>query len=109
GAEASMMDIASKIGDFLVKSKKLILIIAIVFVLGFLVMFAEPALYVLTEQFKSVPSWLLILVVSLGMAIFVTIAVLRIIFQISLRVVVWIGYGLVFLLGLIVTIVNPDF
>lgn len=109
GAEASMMDIASKIGEFLVKSKKLILIIAIVFVLGFLVMFAEPALYVLTEQFKSVPSWLLILVVSLGMAIFVTIAVLRIIFQISLRVVVWIGYGLVFLLGLIVTIVNPDF
>lgn len=109
GAENSMIEIASRIGSFLIRSKKIILIIVVTFVLGFLVMFAEPALYVLTEQFQSVQSWLLILVVSLGLGLFVMLAILRIVFQIPIRIAVWVGYGAVFALGAVVTIVNPEF
>jgi hypothetical protein len=43
------------------------------------------------------------------MALFVMLAILRIVFQIPFRVAIWIGYGAVFLLGAIVTVVNPEF
>lgn len=109
GAENSMIEIASRIGGFLIRKKKLILIIGVTFILGFLVMFAEPALYVLTEQFQSVNRTLLIIMVSVGIGLFVMIAVLRIVLQIPYRILVWIGYGVVFALAIVVTIINPEF
>src|SRR5690554_6165165 len=109
GAENSMIEIAEKIGGFLVRKRKIILYAGVIFILGFLVMFAEPALYVLTEQFQGVNPTLLIILVSVGMGLFVMIAFLRIIFQVPYRILVWIGYGIVFSLAIVVTIVNPNF
>ena len=46
GAEGSMMTIALEAGNNLVKSKRIWLITIILFILGFLITVAEPALWV---------------------------------------------------------------
>lgn len=110
GAETSMMTIASEIGNFLVRKKNIALLIGVIFVVGFLITVAEPALWVLGDQFASVVNPLvLIFTVSIGTGIFVVIALLRIIFQLSLQWLTIIGYGMVFLIAFIVSFVNPSF
>ncbi|WP_162163955.1 DUF1538 domain-containing protein [Acholeplasma hippikon] len=110
GAETSMMTIASEIGGFLVRKKKLALLIGVIFTVGFLITVAEPALWVLGDQFSSVVNPLiLVFTVSIGTGIFVVLAILRIVFQFSLRTLVIIGYSLVFVVAGIVSIFNPSF
>ncbi len=110
GAEASMMTIASEIGNYLVRSKKIWLIIGVIFTVGFLITVAEPALWVLGDQFQAVVDPLvLIFTVSVGTGIFVVIALLRIIFQLSLRTLTILGYVLVFAVAAIVAMFNPSF
>ena len=71
GAEESMMALASEIGSSLIKTKKIWLIIGIIFVVGFLITISEPALWVLGEQFKNVVNPLIfIFVISIGVGIF---------------------------------------
>jgi hypothetical protein len=111
GAEGSMMTIALEAGNNLVKSKRIWLITIILFILGFLITVAEPALWVLADQFKDVISepLILIMTVSVGTGIFVVIALLRIIFQFKLRTLIIIGYGLVFGLAITIQLINPEF
>lgn len=54
GAENSMMVISEKIGSYIAKRKSLTLLIAIAFIIGFLITVAEPDLWVLAEQFTAV-------------------------------------------------------
>ncbi|HLT00360.1 MAG TPA: DUF1538 family protein, partial [Acholeplasma sp.] len=110
GAEASMMSIASEIGNYLVQKKNLWLIIGVIFTVGFLITVAEPALWVLGDQFNAVVDKnILVLTVSLGTGIFVVIALLRIIFQFQLRTLTIIGYALVFAIAGVVAMINPSF
>lgn len=110
GAESSMMTIALEIGTFLVKKKKLSLLIIVIFLLGFLITVAEPALWVLSDQFKSVVNPLiLIFTVAIGTGLFILLAILRIVFQFSLRTLMIIGYAIVFIVAGIVSISNPAF
>ncbi len=110
GAENSMMLMASKIGEFLVNKKKLWLFILVIFSMGFLIILAEPSLRVLGEQFSSVlDPMILILSVSFGTGLLLVIALLRIVFQMSLRWTAIISYGLLFLFAGIVSFINPDF
>ncbi len=110
GAENSMMLMASKIGEFLVNKKKLWLFIVVIFGMGFLIILAEPSLRVLGEQFSSViDPMILILSVSFGTGMLLVIALLRIVFQLSLRWTAIVSYGLLFIFAGIVSIFNPDF
>ncbi|MBN3490415.1 DUF1538 domain-containing protein [Acholeplasma equirhinis] len=110
GAEASMMTIASEIGNYLVQRKNLWLLVGVIFTVGLLITLAEPALWVLGDQFQAVVNpFVLISTVSIGTGIFVVIALLRIIFQFDLRTLTIIGYGLVFGVAGIVAIFNPSF
>ncbi len=110
GAEESMMALASEIGSSLIKTKKIWLIVGIIFVVGFLITISEPALWVLGEQFKNVVNPLIfIFVISIGVGIFVVLAILRIIFQFKLRTLILIGYALVFGVVIIVSFINPSF
>ena len=65
GAELSMELIGNKIGKDLVRSKKVILILVVSFIIGTVVTIAEPDLLVLAEQLKSIPSLLLILIIKI--------------------------------------------
>ncbi len=99
GAEMSMTPMGEKVGSYLTKSKKLWLIAGVAFLLGVIVTIAEPDLQVLAGQVPSVPNMTLILAVSLGVGLFLVIALLRILLGIPLRPLLICCYGLVFVLS----------
>ncbi len=101
GADASMIPMGSSIGSGLASSKKLKLMLICGLLIGFIITFAEPDLSVLAEQ-SGINKWLFIFVVSLGVGIFLLLAVLRIVFSIKLNLLLAISYGLVFILAFFV-------
>lgn len=99
GAEMAMTPFGQGIGSYLTKRKKLWLLLLCSFVMGVLITVAEPDLQVLANQVASVPNYVLILSVALGVGFFLTVAVLRIYKKISLSRLLMILYGLLFLLS----------
>lgn len=96
GAEMSMTPLGEGIGGQLFKSKKLVIITIICFFMGAIITVAEPDLQVLAEQVPSIPNQVLIWTVALGVGIFTTIAVLRVLFKIPLSLILSIMYILLF-------------
>lgn len=94
GAEMSMEPLGEGIGVEIAKSKKLPIIIAICLLLGFLITVAEPDLQVLANQVPSIPNLTLIVTVGIGVAVFLSLAVLRIVFKIKLSTLLMILYPL---------------
>ncbi|MDI6452848.1 DUF1538 domain-containing protein [Peloplasma aerotolerans] len=110
GSVSSMVAIAESIGEFIVKKRKLLLFIVIAFIVGFMINIAEPALWVLADQFKSVViEPVLILSVALGVGIFVVLALIRILTQIKLRTLILISYAVVFGFAILLFMTNPSF
>ncbi len=98
GANLSMVIIGERIGEVLVKSRKLFLILLCGLLIGFVITIAEPDLMVLASQITSIPNILIIGLVSLGVGIFLMIALFRIIKGISINKILFISYGIVLLL-----------
>ena len=96
GAEMSMQTLGAKLGSSLASSGKVWLIALISFVIGILVTISEPDLQILADQVSGVPNMTLILTVSLGVGIFLAIAMLRIVFHISLSLLLGIFYIVAF-------------
>ncbi len=96
GADLSMIVIGNKIGKDLVKSKKIWLILIVGFIIGTVVTVAEPDLLVLAEQLTSIPSWLLILVISVGVGGCVALAAARSLFGWNLNTMLIIGFLIIF-------------
>ena len=97
GAEMAMTPLGQSVGGRLIKSKKIILIILVSFFMGAIITIAEPDLQVLANQVASVPNQVLIWTVAVGVGIFLVVAVLRIIFRISLPMMLLVFYILLFL------------
>ena len=97
GSELSMELIGNKIGKDLVKSKKIILILVVGFIIGTVVTIAEPDLLVLAEQLTSIPSWLLILIISIGVGLCVMLAGARSLFGWDLNMMLIIGFIAIFI------------
>lgn len=113
GADRSMFVIGEHIGSSITRSKKIWLIALISFVIGIIVTVAEPDLQILARQVpaiaESVPqlgNYLLILTVAVGVGIFLTIAMLRIVFRIRLSTLLIVFYAIAFILSIFV---SPDF
>ena len=98
GAEISMELIGKKIGKDLVRSKKVWLILIVGFIIGTIVTVAEPDLLVLAEQLTSIPSWLLILTISIGVGLCVLLASARSLFGWNLNIMLIIGFIIIFIL-----------
>ena len=96
GAEMSMQTLGAKLGSSLAASGKIWLITLISFIIGILVTISEPDLQILADQVSGVPNMTLILTVSLGVGIFLAIAMLRIVFHVSLSLLLGIFYILAF-------------
>ena len=99
GADMAMMPIGEQVGTQLTRSKRLWLIVAACFVIGVIITVAEPDLQVLANQVASIPNEVLIWTVALGVGIFTAIAVVRILFHISLAKMLTVFYILLFLLS----------
>jgi len=96
GADMAMMPMGEGIGVELTKSTRLFLVIIVTLVIGFIISVAEPDLQVLGRQTPSIPAFVLIVTVSVGVGIFLAIAVLRTLFKIRLSILLVIFYIVTF-------------
>ncbi len=100
GTDMAMMPMGEHVGSSLLASRNLRLLVAILFVFGFIVTAAEPDLQVFAGQVASIPSGLLVVGISLGVGLFLVLATLRILFQWRLSYLLMILYGITFLLAI---------
>lgn len=96
GVELSMNPIGERVGSIMTKSKKLLIIVLISFIMGFVITISEPDLQVLAEQVPSIPNIVLIMAVALGVAIFLVLAILRMLFKIPLAYLLVFFYVMAF-------------
>lgn len=102
GADLSMTPMGERVGAAITKKRSLWLVIAVGFLMGFIITISEPDLQVLAGQVPSIPSTVLILAVATGVGFFLVAALLRMFFGISLRLMLIISYILVFALAVFV-------
>ncbi|AGT45273.1 DUF1538 domain-containing protein [Treponema pedis] len=105
GIDISVAKIGVHMGGEITKRNKLFILIAGGFILGFLISIAEPDLQIFADQVKDatrgeIPSIFLVLVVSVGVALFVMLGLLRIVFNVSQKISFLISYGIIFILAL---------
>ena len=112
GADMSMLVIGEKIGSTMTRSRKIWLIALLSFVIGIIVTIAEPDLQILAEQVPAIAqktplgNYLLILTVAVGVGIFLTVGMLRIVLRIPLHYLLIGFYIIAFVLSIFV---SPDF
>ena len=102
GADTAMTPIGTKVGSCITKSKKVWLIVFVSFLLGIIITISEPDLQVLANQVPNIPNAALIGAVALGVGVFLVIAMLRILFGISLNILLIGFYIVVFGLAMLV-------
>ncbi|MBO5045709.1 MAG: DUF1538 domain-containing protein [Clostridia bacterium] len=102
GADMSMLVIGEKIGSSMTRSKKVWLIAFLSFIIGIIVTVAEPDLQILAQQVSAVENYLLILTVAIGVGVFLTIAMLRIVLRIRLSILLIVFYAVAFGLSIFV-------
>lgn len=99
GAEMSMTPLGEGVGGQIFKSRKLVITIAVCFLMGAIITIAEPDLQVLANQVASIPNQVLILSVAIGVGAFTVAAVLRILFHVTLRGLLAVFYAALFLIS----------
>ena len=100
GADIAMTPMGEYSGIGLTKTKKLLILLIISFVLGFLITIAEPDLQVLSNQVESIiNNTLLIVTVGVGVGIFLLISIIRIIYQKDLSMLLFFFYMILFMLA----------
>ncbi len=102
GAEIAMTPIGEGIGIQLTKSKRIITIVVVSFIMGFLITIAEPDLQVLSEQVPGVDNYVLILTVASGVGVFLATAVMRIVMKVDLSKILLVLYTFVLILSFFV-------
>lgn len=106
GAEQSMTPIGTKIGTALTKTKNLPLILGVSFLLGFAITVAEPDLQVLAKTVPHISSTVLLVTVGIGVGLFMSLCMYRIITGANLR---WLLLGCYALIFLLAAFTDPDF
>lgn len=106
GAELAMQPMGEHVGGYITKTRSLWIILPTGFLLGALITVSEPDLQVLAEQVQSVPSNVLIFSVAGGIGLFLTLALLRMLFGVKLRTMLLVMYAIVIALAFFAP---PDF
>ena len=99
GTEMAMMPMGDAVGGEIGKSKRIWLMIGVIFFIGFIITAAEPDLRVLAGQVPAVPDMALISTVALGVGIFLVVAALRAFLKVSLSCLLVIFYIVTFLVA----------
>lgn len=92
GAEMAMTPLGEGIGVQISKSKRVLMVLLLGFIMGFIITISEPDLQVLAEQVPGVPNNTLIIAVAVGVGIFLALAIIRIRDQISLSAMLLVFY-----------------
>ena len=80
GSEQAMEPMGKQVGARITKTRKLYLILPLGLLLGFMITISEPDLQVLANQVQSIPNSVLIMSVSGGVAFFLVMALLRMVY-----------------------------
>ena len=96
GADIAMMPAGEAIGREMTRKKKVWFIILCCFVIGVIITIAEPDLQVLAKQVPAVPDMTLILTVAFGVGIFLVVAFLRVLLNVSLSKILLVCYVALF-------------
>ena len=105
GIDLSIEPIGRTIGKRLTQSNLLGIVITVSLILGFFISYAEPDLHILANQVASVtqgqfPATLMVIVVSIGIGIMMTLGLIRILYSVPLKFVYLGAYGIIFVLSL---------
>lgn len=111
GADLAMTPMGEHIGAGLTKSKKVILLLSVCFLMGLLITVAEPDLSILADQVSAVINGnLLIVAVGVGVGLFLLLSVIKMIFHRPLSSMLLYFYMILFALAALVIINgNADF
>lgn len=103
GVDVGILPIGERSGAALTSKRNLPLLLFAAFFIGFMITIAEPDVQVLADQVRginpSVSKWGLIIMIAGGVGLFVTLGILRTIVSIPLRLILILGYIVVFILA----------
>jgi len=109
GADLAMTPMGEHVGSGLVKSRQLLLLLSVCFVMGVLITIAEPDLSVLAEQVKNaVPPALLIATVGIGVGLFLLIAIVKVVWKKDLSTIIIFFYMVLFMFGMLMLSFGKD-
>ena len=109
GADAAMIPIGELVGSATTKTRNLTVVIVVSILIGAIITMAEPDLSVLASGLEAhINKWVLIALVAVGVGIFLALSMLRVIFGVSLRLLLLISYGVVFALALVLTLLGKE-
>lgn len=105
GADIAMQPMGEQVGSTLIKTKKLLLILFVCFIMGVLITIAEPDLTVLANQIKDVINGTtLIITTGVGVGLFLVLAILKVIFKKNLNSMLMFFYMVLYALVTLVVI-----
>jgi len=103
GVNVGMLPIGNKIGAAIVQKRNIGLIIIVALVLGFIISIAEPDIMVLSSQVHDVNPGVdakkLVYFIGAGVAIFLTVSLVRTILKLSLRMLLFVFYIIVLIMA----------
>lgn len=110
GADIGVLPMGQRAGSALVHKRNLPLLLGAGFIIGFIITVAEPDVQVLAAQVMDVAPSIsarnLVFMIAAGVGLFVSLALLRVIFQFSLRVLLLLFYTLLFVCA---ALSSPEF
>lgn len=101
GVEISVSEIGSMMGEFLARFDRLIKVIVFGVFIGFIISIAEPDLLILAGEVTSaidISSQMIVMIISLGVGIMISLGLYRIFKDISLSTMMSIIYAIIFIL-----------
>ena len=99
GSEQSMSQMGNLVGARLTKSKNILLILVLSFIMGAVITMSEPDLQVLATYVPGIDRMTLVLTVSVGVGLFLMVCMVRILLGFALRWLLLAFYAAVFLLA----------
>lgn len=105
GINLSISKIGTYMGDFIAKFEKIIKVIIFGIFIGFIISIAEPDLLILANQVRSaigLSSLLIVAIISIGIGFMISLGLFRIFKEIKLSTLMFIIYGVIFILIFIV-------
>lgn len=103
GVDIGIQPLGERTGAALTSKRNLFLLLSVSFVIGFLVTVAEPDIQVFASQTKSIFSSVnkthIVYAIAAGVAIFITIGLLRVVLHLPMKILLFLLYGLLFVLS----------
>ena len=111
GVDIGITPIGNVMGSKMAKSNKILVVILVGLVLGFVISIAEPDLHILASQVEMVTSGvigkgIILVIVSIGIALMLSLGLTRIVYNIPLYKILSGVYGFIFILALFT---SPEF